>query len=172
MPNLGKSVYRTAPLAMLAPPDLSDDDVHAGEPARSRPRPALRSPRVRRRHRRGVVAARRPHHQRTARTCRGADTLLGDICSVNVNWPPLQRPPDFNWHGWEHKRQHVMTFIGSEARVNLLVVPYTTYSALALMVLRRAAGLPVEAKDRDKPAFVTAGSILQAARQQRAADLR
>lgn len=96
--------------------------------------------------------------------------LLGDICSVNVNWPPLQRPPDFNWHGWEHKRQHVMTFIGSEARVNLLIVPYTTYSALALMVLRRAAGLPVEAKDREKPAFLTAGSILEAARQQRAAD--
>ncbi|MCA2240859.1 MULTISPECIES: DUF5994 family protein [Mycobacterium] len=96
--------------------------------------------------------------------------LLGDICSVNVNWPALQRPPDFNWHGWEHKRQHVMTFIGSEERVNLLIVPYATYSGLALMVLRRAAGLPVEGKDRDKPAFVTAGSILQAARQQRALD--
>ena len=27
--------------------------------------------------------------------------LLGDITSINVNWPPLQRPPDFNWPGWE-----------------------------------------------------------------------
>lgn len=63
-----------------------------------------------------------------------------------------------------------MTFIGGEERVNLLIVPYATYSGLALMVLRRAAGLPVDAKDRDKPAFLTAGSILQAARQQCAAD--
>lgn len=54
--------------------------------------------------------------------------------------------------------------------MNLLIVPYATYSGLALMVLRRAAGLPVDAKDRDKPAFLTAGSILQAARQQCAAD--
>jgi hypothetical protein len=94
--------------------------------------------------------------------------LLGGISSINVNWPPLQRPPDFNWHGWEHKRQHVMTLNGVDARVNLLIVPYATYSALALMVLRCAAGLPVAPADRDKPAFLTAGSILQAAREQRA----
>ena len=48
---------------------------------------------------------------------------------------------------------------------------YTTYSGLALMVLRRAAGLTVVPADRDKPAFVTAGSILQAAVAQRAAKL-
>ncbi len=94
--------------------------------------------------------------------------LLGGISSINVNWPPLQRPPDFNWHGWEHKRQHVMTLNGVEAQVNLLIVPYATYSALALMVLRCAAGLPVAPADREKPAFLTAGSILQAAREQRA----
>jgi hypothetical protein len=40
--------------------------------------------------------------------------LLGDITSINVNWPPLQRPPDFNWPGWEHKLQHVMTVNGDE----------------------------------------------------------
>jgi len=94
--------------------------------------------------------------------------LLGDIGSINVNWPPLQRPPDFNWPGWEQKRQHVMTVNGGEARANLLIIPYTTYSALALMVLRRAAGLPIDPADRTKPAFLAAGSILQAALQQRA----
>ncbi len=26
--------------------------------------------------------------------------LLGDIMSINVNWHLLQRPPDFNWPGW------------------------------------------------------------------------
>lgn len=98
--------------------------------------------------------------------------LLGDISAINVNWPPLQRPPDFNWHGWEHKLQHVMTFTGGKARVNLLIIPYATYSALALMVLRRAAGLPVDPADRDKPACLTADSILRLARQQRAAGCR
>jgi hypothetical protein len=93
--------------------------------------------------------------------------LLGDITSINVNWPPLQRPPDFNCPGWEHKRQHVMTLNGGEARANLLIIPYATDSALALMVLRRAADLPIDASDQGKPAFFTAGSILQAALHQR-----
>ncbi|MBV8178437.1 MAG: hypothetical protein JO045_06430 [Mycobacterium sp.] len=95
--------------------------------------------------------------------------LLGDIASINVNWPPLQRPPDFNGAGWEHKRQHVITVNGGEASANLLIVPYATFSGLALMVLRRAANLPITPADRDKPAFLTAGSILQAAQKQRAA---
>ncbi|HWF27051.1 MAG TPA: DUF5994 family protein [Mycobacterium sp.] len=94
--------------------------------------------------------------------------LLGDITSINVNWPALQRPPDFNWPGWEHKRQHVMTVSGGDACANLLIIPYATYSGLALMLLRCAADLPVKPADRDKPAFVTAGSILRAAEQQRA----
>jgi hypothetical protein len=93
--------------------------------------------------------------------------LLGDITSINVNWPPLQRPPDFNWPGWEGKRQHVMTVNGGDACANLLIIPYATYSGLALMVLRRAANLPIDPGDRDKPAFLTAGSILHAAQQQR-----
>ena len=94
--------------------------------------------------------------------------LLGDITSINVNWPPLQRPPDFNWPGWEQKRQHVMTVSGTHACANLLIIPFATNSALALMVLRCAADLPVEPADRDKPAFLTAGSILRAAQLQRA----
>lgn len=94
--------------------------------------------------------------------------LLGGITSINVNWPPLQRPPDFNWLGWEGKRQHVMTVNGSDACVNLLIIPYATCSGLALMVLRLAADLPIDPADRDKPAFLTAGSILHAAQQQHA----
>lgn len=94
--------------------------------------------------------------------------LLGGVTSINVNWPHLQRPPDFNWAGWEGKRQHVMTVNGADARVNLLIVPYATNSGLALLLLRRAAGLPVDAADRSKPMFLTAGSIVRAAQQQRA----
>jgi hypothetical protein len=93
--------------------------------------------------------------------------VLGDIHSINVNWPPLQRPPDFNASGWEHKPQHVITLHGGDARANLLVIPYATYSALAVMLLRRAANLPIHPADREKPAFATAGSILRAAHQQR-----
>ena len=95
--------------------------------------------------------------------------LLGDITAISVNWPPLQRPPDFNWPGWEHKHQHVMTVNGTDACANLLIVPYATYSGLALMVLRCAADLPIDPADRDKPAFLTAGSILRAAERQRSA---
>jgi Family of unknown function (DUF5994) len=94
--------------------------------------------------------------------------LLGDITSINVNWPPLQRPPDLNWSGWEDKRQHVMTVSGGDARVNLLVISYSTYTALAVMLLNCAASLPVTAADRDQRAFATAGLILRAALRQRA----
>jgi Family of unknown function (DUF5994) len=97
--------------------------------------------------------------------------LLGEITSINVNWPHLQRPPDFNWPGWERKPQHVITVNGEYAKVNLLVVAYTTNSGLALMVLRCAAGLAVVPDDRGKPAFLTASSILQAAVRQRAGRL-
>jgi hypothetical protein len=93
--------------------------------------------------------------------------FLGDIGSIDVNWPSLQRPPELNWPGWEQKRQHVMTVNGGDACANLLIIPYGTNSALALMVLRCAANLPVEAADRQKPAFSIAGSILRAAQQQR-----
>jgi Family of unknown function (DUF5994) len=92
--------------------------------------------------------------------------LLGDITSINVNWPPLQRPPDFNWPGWEHKRQHIMSVNGADACANLLIIPYATYSSLALTVMRCAADLPIEVADRDKPAFLRAGSILRAAKEQ------
>lgn len=92
--------------------------------------------------------------------------LLGDVTSVNVNWSSLQRPPDFNWPGWEGKRQHVMTVQGAQACANLLIVSYATHSGLALMVLRRAANLPVAGADRAKPAFILADAILRAALQQ------
>jgi hypothetical protein len=57
----------------------------------------------------------------------------------------------------------VIAVNGDKAQVRLLIVAYTTHSALALMVLRRAARLAIVPADRNKPAFVTAGSILQAA---------
>ncbi|WP_437339937.1 DUF5994 family protein [Mycobacterium asiaticum] len=96
---------------------------------------------------------------------------LGEVTSIAVNWPPLQRPPDLNWQGWQHKHQHVITANGSEAFANVLIVPYCTNNPLALMMLRRAADLPVGAAHRDSVPFHTAGSIIYAARQQLARGL-
>src|SRR5258707_3792376 len=71
--------------------------------------------------------------------------LLGDITSINVNWPHLQRPPDFNWPGWEHKPQHVMTINGGKARGNPLINPYHTHNRPSPLVPRRAATRPCRA---------------------------
>jgi hypothetical protein len=95
--------------------------------------------------------------------------LLGDVTSINVNWSPLQRPPVFNWPGWEHKLQHIMTVNGTDACAKLLIVSYTTHSGLALMLLRCAANLPIDPTDREKPAFLTADAIVRAAAQQQRA---
>jgi hypothetical protein len=95
--------------------------------------------------------------------------MLGHITSINVNWRLRQEPPDLNWPGWMHTPQHVMTVNGAHASANLLIIPYATHGGLALMLLRRAANLPVDPADREKPAFLTAASILFAAQQQCAA---
>lgn len=97
---------------------------------------------------------------------------LGDIGGININWPPLQRPPDLNWYGWQHKDQHVMTIEGQTADANVLIVPYATNNALATMVLRLAADLPIKLADQETSPFRVAGAIIGAARQQRGGALR
>jgi hypothetical protein len=88
---------------------------------------------------------------------------LGRIVDINVNWSALQSPPDLNWHCWQGMHHHVMTVAGSDARANLLIVPHRTTMALAVMVLRRAAGLPIHPAHRDSRAFLTADSIVRVA---------
>ncbi len=92
------------------------------------------------------------------------DVRLGQVIDINVNWSSLQRPPDLNWDGWRGIHQHIMTVSGRNARTNLLIVPYRTGTALAVMVLRRAAGLPIYPAHRDSRAFRTADCIVRAAR--------
>ncbi|QLL08834.1 DUF5994 family protein [Mycobacterium vicinigordonae] len=91
---------------------------------------------------------------------------LGEICEITINWPPLQRPPDLNWQGWQRRNQHVIVLESENACAKVLIVPYNTHSALAMMVLRRAAKLHVSMADRETASFRTAGSILCAAMQQ------
>jgi uncharacterized protein DUF5994 len=92
------------------------------------------------------------------------DARLGPIIDINVNWSSLQRPPDLNWDGWRSIHQHVMTVGGRDARANLLIVPHRTGTALAVLVLRRAAGLPIYPAHRDSRAFQTADCIVRVAR--------
>lgn len=91
---------------------------------------------------------------------------LGDISGINVNWTSLQYPPDLNWVGWRGKQQHVIHISGSSAEARLLVVPHTTNSALAKMVLRRAAQMPIDPAHRETSPYALAGSIVDAARAQ------
>jgi hypothetical protein len=92
------------------------------------------------------------------------DVRLGHIIDINVNWSSLQRPPDLNWDGWQGIHQHVMTLRGRDARAKLLIIPHRTGTALAVMVLRRAARLPIYAAHRDSRAFQTAECIVRFAR--------
>ncbi|MEE6176829.1 DUF5994 family protein [Mycobacterium sp. 050134] len=89
---------------------------------------------------------------------------LGEVIDININWTSLQRQHDWNWDWWQGVRPHVMTVIGRDARAKLLIVPHKTGTALAFMVLRRAAGLPVVEAHRDSRAFQTADSIVRVAR--------
>lgn len=95
---------------------------------------------------------------------------LGQIIDISVNWSSSQRPPELNWLDWHRKPQHIMTIKGRDRGANLLIVPYTTSSAMATMVLRQAAGLPVDPAHRDTLPFRTAEAILCTARLQRAPD--
>ena len=98
---------------------------------------------------------------------------LGPIADVAVNWSSLAGVPDLDslhYRGNAAVRrrtgrpQRVMTVTGSHASARLLVVPCQTSTALAVMLLRRAAGLAVFSIHQDTEAFRTAEDIIAAAR--------
>jgi hypothetical protein len=91
---------------------------------------------------------------------------LGEIVDIKVNWSS-QGPPTLSSYGWESKHQPVMTICGANAQANLLVIPYRTSAALAVMVLRQAADLPVDVVHLDSEPYRVADCILRAARNQR-----
>ena len=92
------------------------------------------------------------------------EVRLGEVDDINVNWSSLQCQPDLNWAWWQGIRPHIMTVCGHDARAKILIVPYRTGTALAVMLLRRTAGLSVLAAHRDSRAFMTAECIVRAAR--------
>lgn len=100
------------------------------------------------------------------------DVRLGRVIDINVNWSSLQRQPDLNWDWWQGIHPHIITVCGRDARATLLIVPYRTGTALAVMVLRRAAGLPIYPVHRDSRAFRTAECIVRMARGERMFEVR
>ena len=100
---------------------------------------------------------------------------LGKVVDIGLNWSPLQGVPDLDLlnrrgvavtPGRESRHLRVMTITGSRARARLLVIPCGTSMALAVMLLRQAADLPVQYAHQHTTAFQTAGVIVTAARAQ------
>jgi len=98
---------------------------------------------------------------------------LGGIVDIGVNWTPLECARDLDSihrrgnsavAGRLGRQQRVMAFTGSHARARLLVVPCQTTTALAVMVMRQAAGLPIKSMHLTSEAFRTAADIVRAAR--------
>ena len=98
---------------------------------------------------------------------------LGQILDIAVNWSAVEGVVDLDSltrrgidaiPGWKSRQQRVITVIGGQARANLLVVPCRTTTALAVMVMRRAAALPIMPWHLDNPAYQAAGDIVAAAR--------
>lgn len=97
---------------------------------------------------------------------------LGQVEDIDVNWSALASMPNLDSLSWrgnsvvslrETRHQRVMTFTGRRARARLLVVPWRTSTALAVMLLRRAARLPILSTHLDTDAFRTADGIVRAA---------
>lgn len=101
-------------------------------------------------------------------------SLGGQIVDLNVNWSSANAVPDLDMltrrgigalPGWKDRPpQRVMCVTGETAKAKLLVVPCHTTPALAVMVLRHAAGLPVDSKHYDSARYLAAFDIVEAAR--------
>jgi len=98
---------------------------------------------------------------------------LGRIMDISINWNALDGVPDLDslhsrgnaaLPGRITRPQRVMTVTGSRDNARLLVIPSQTSTALAVMLLRRAARLPVFAVHLGTDACQAADCIVNAAR--------
>ena len=103
---------------------------------------------------------------------------LGQVGDIEINWSSLHGMPNLDQFGrsgiaplpgQRTTRHRVMTVSGAQSRAHLLIVPSGTTKALAVMVLRCAADLPVLATHQHTDTFRAAESIVGAARAQHAA---
>jgi hypothetical protein len=100
------------------------------------------------------------------------EVRLGPIIDINVNWSALQNQPNLDWGLWRGVNPHVMTVVGRDEQAKILIVPYRTGTALAVMVLRLAAALPIQLAHRDSRSFQTAECVIRAARGERMFEVR
>lgn len=96
---------------------------------------------------------------------------LGEILDIRVNWSATEPAPDLSsmttyamsMPGWRHSPQRLMFVSGRQGHAKLLVIPHLTSSALGLMVLRRAAALPIPDTEQVSTVFKTADCVVRAA---------
>ena len=97
---------------------------------------------------------------------------LGEIFDISINWSSLEGCPELDTVKrasmanpiWVTSHHRLMMITGSQCSANLLVVPCRTSSAVAVMVLRRAAALDIVHAERDSEAFRIADDVVRAAR--------
>jgi hypothetical protein len=104
---------------------------------------------------------------------------LGPIVDIGVNWSSLAGMPNLDAMDWrgnslmsirEAQRQRVISLTGARATTRLLLVPPRTSTALAVMLLRRAARLPILPAHRDSRAFRIADEIVRSVCCEKAPD--
>ena len=97
---------------------------------------------------------------------------FGPIIDIGVNWSNLAGMPNLNSMDWrgnslvsirEARRQRVITLTGRRATTKLLLVPPRTSTALAVMLMRQAARLPIRPSHRETDAFRMADQIIRCA---------
>ena len=101
---------------------------------------------------------------------------LGEIIDISINWSSTEGTPDLNsmtsraisMPGWHARPQRLMVITGRRARAKLLVVPHMTTPDLGVMVLRRAAAMPIPGAQQDTPMFHTADFVVRAAQAESA----
>ena len=100
---------------------------------------------------------------------------IGRIIDISINWSSVAGSPDLDSlnrpriaDSARPVAQRIMTVTGSKALAKLIVIPSRTSTSLAVMVLRRAADLPIGGADRKSQRFLTADHIVQAARAESA----
>lgn len=99
---------------------------------------------------------------------------LGDIADIRINWSAAQGAPDLHIVALGAsavagaRRPRLMSLTGAQGHANLLVIPSNTSLALAVLVLRIAAGLVAFSPDQTKEPARSAQRVFLAAKAESA----
>ncbi|BBZ79526.1 hypothetical protein MANY_48630 [Mycolicibacterium anyangense] len=103
-------------------------------------------------------------------------STLGEIVDISINWSATSGAPMLNTHSsaalakmrWNDSRQRIMVVVGRNGCARLLVIPHMTAPALGLMVLRRAADMPIPVSEHENAEYLAADRVVRAAQSQSA----